>query len=187
MATNTNTIKTRIKLKSDTEQKWRETVLTTDHPLGLKASGTSFVPLQGEIIIYSPDNEHTYSRLKIGTGKPADNVLALPFVDAGTLSGKDIEIVKLATRNDFPNNGSTYKLYIDLSTKKIYHYDNSTYTELVPFTFSVSKNLIGSVINFLPGVLTTAKIENNILTIDQGSLPELSWEDRLVVTDVTKG
>lgn len=57
-------IKTRIVHKHDTEAKW----LTK-----------SFIPLQGEIIIYDIDASHNYERFKIGDGKT--QVSALPFVD----------------------------------------------------------------------------------------------------------
>jgi len=85
MATSSNTIKTRIQLKSDTEANWRKSVLKTDNPNGEKNSGTSFVPLLGELIVFSADSTHPFSRLKIGDG--SSNVLNLPFIDAGTLDG----------------------------------------------------------------------------------------------------
>ena len=122
MAANTthsnNTIKTRIQLKSDTEANWRKSVLVADG--GEKVSGNSFVPLLGELIVYTVDATHPFSRLKIGDG--VTNVVALDFIDAGTLNGKEVEIVKRNTFNDFPSPGSPDKLYIDLSTSKIYHF-----------------------------------------------------------------
>ena len=45
---------TRIQLKSDTEANWNKV--------------PNFVPLDGEFIIYSVDNEHSYCRLKVGDG-----------------------------------------------------------------------------------------------------------------------
>jgi hypothetical protein len=39
----------------------------------------------------------------------------------------------------------------------------------------------------MPGVAAQAKIENNILKITNGALPELLWKKTEVVTEVTKG
>ena len=83
-----NTIKTRIQLKSDTEANWNSAVLTTDAPTGTKVSGKSFVPLEGEVIIYSADGTHPFSRLKIGDG--VTNVALLPFIDASTITGHTV-------------------------------------------------------------------------------------------------
>jgi len=80
MATANNTIKTRIQLKSDTEANWNKA--------GPKENSNGFIPLNGELIIYSADNAHPFSRLKIGDG--VTNVVDLPFVDAGTLNGSDM-------------------------------------------------------------------------------------------------
>jgi hypothetical protein len=51
---NEKVIKTRIKMKSDTEANWSRQI--------------NFVPMAGEIIIYSADASHPYSRLKVGDG-----------------------------------------------------------------------------------------------------------------------
>jgi hypothetical protein len=84
MATNTNTLKTRIQLKSDTEANWNKA--------GPKDGSLGFIPLRGELIIYSADETHAFSRLKVGDG--VTNVTALPFIDAGTLNGEETELVK---------------------------------------------------------------------------------------------
>ena len=108
-------------------------------------------------------------------------------LDSGTLNGNETEVVKKNTYNDFPVAGSSDKLYIDLSTSKIYHYaPTSGYTQLSNFDFNIEKTTIGSIINWLPGRLTLAEVENNIFKINNGLLPELNWEKRSVVTDVTK-
>lgn len=60
------TIKTRIQLKNDTEANWRRAL--------------HFSPMRGEIIIYSPDDSHPFSRLKVGDG--TTNVNDLPFVES---------------------------------------------------------------------------------------------------------
>lgn len=59
------TLKARIVHKTDTEENWTKAV--------------SFTPLKGELIIYSPDTNYSYSRFKIGDG--TTNVNNLPFVD----------------------------------------------------------------------------------------------------------
>lgn len=167
---NNGTYKIRIQLKADTEANWRA------HPI---------VPLANEIIIYTADDTHSYARLKIGDGSTtAPN---LPFVDAGTLNGQDVELVKAETFSQFPSPGSSDKLYVDLSTSRIYHYmPASGYTQLSNFDYNVSKSQVGSVVSWLPGVAAQAKVENNILKITNGMLPELLWLKTDVVTDVTK-
>jgi len=42
------------------------------------------------------------------------------------------------------------------------------------------------VVSWLPGVTTVASIENNTFKVTNGMLPELLWEKKTVVTDVTK-
>ena len=176
MAVSNNTIKTRIQLKSDTEANWNKA--------GPKDESAGFVPLPGELIVYTPDATHPFSRLKVGDG--ITNVIALPFIDSGTLNGNETEVAKFETFAQFPSPGSQDKLYIDLSTNRIYHYSASGYTQLSNFEFDVTKRSIGSVIDWLPGVLTTAAIENNTFKITHGRLPNLSWENKTVVTDITK-
>jgi hypothetical protein len=112
MATSNNTIKTRIRLKSDTEANWNKA--------GPRDGSAGFVPLAGELIVYTADATHPFSRLKVGDGNT--NVVDLPFIDAGTLNGNETEIVKAANFAAFPSPGSDDKLYVDLSTNRIYHY-----------------------------------------------------------------
>ena len=154
MATANNTIKTRIQLKSDTEANWNKA--------GPKNGNPGFIPLRGELIIYSADETHAFSRLKVGDG--VTNVVSLPFIDAGTLNGEQPELVKKSNFEAFPSPGSSDKLYIDLSTDKIYHYENASgYTQLA--NFSVSTTAIKSVSEWLPGASTKASIENNTFKI----------------------
>ena len=68
-------VRTRIQLKNDTEANWDKAI--------------HFVPLLGEVIIYSADDTHPFSRLKVGDG--ITTVVNLPFIDASTLNGKDID------------------------------------------------------------------------------------------------
>ena len=177
MAINNNTIKTRIRLKSDTEANWNKA--------GPRDGSAGFVPLAGELIVYSADATHPFSRLKVGDGNT--NVVNLPFIDAGTLNGNETEIVKAANFAAFPSPGSEDKLYVDLSTNRIYHYAiGSGYTQLSNFEFNISKSTVGSVVSWLPGATTIASIENSIFKVTNGTLPELLWEKKTVVTDVTK-
>ena len=88
----------------------------------------------------------------------------------------------------FPSPGSEDKLYVDLSTNRIYHYANSSgYTQLSNFEYSITKSTIGSVMSWLPGDTTVASIKNNTFIISNGSLPTLIWQPQTVVTNVTKG
>ena len=165
MATANNTIKTRIRLKNDTEANWN------------KEASRNFVPLLGEIIIYTADATHTYSRLKVGDG--ITTVVNLPFIDSGTINGSEVEIVKENSFNDFPSPGNSDKLYIDLSTNKIYHYTGANgYTPLFNFSYTAVEDLM----KWLPGRAASASIENNTLKIINGVAPELRFKDTLVLT-----
>ena len=89
----TNTIKTRIQLKNDTEAHWN--------------LATRFIPLEGEIIIYTADGSHPFSRLKVGDG--ITTVTNLPFIDANTINGKSIDdlvVGKLSHSITFGANGT---------------------------------------------------------------------------------
>lgn len=59
-----NTVHARIRLKNDTEANWNK---------------STFIPLQGEVIIYNVDDTHPFSRIKIGNG--IDQITNLPFVN----------------------------------------------------------------------------------------------------------
>ena len=177
MATANNTIKTRIQLKSDTEANWNKA--------GPKEGSNGFVPLAGELIVYTPDTTHPFSRLKIGDG--STNVVNLPFIDSGTLNGTEVELVKKNNFQSFPSPGSEDKLYVDLSTNRIYHYAlNSGYSQLSNFEYNITTTSVSSITRWRPGVLTTAKIEGNKLIITNGALPELLYVDSSVVSDITK-
>lgn len=58
------TLFTRVQQKHDIEANWMKAV--------------NFAPKVGEIIVYDPDSNHTYSRVKIGDGVTL--VSDLPFV-----------------------------------------------------------------------------------------------------------
>ena len=70
-------IKSRIVHKHDTESNWSKAI--------------TFIPKQGEIIIYDIDSNHSYERFKIGDG--ITKVNNLPFADANKvdkISGKGL-------------------------------------------------------------------------------------------------
>jgi hypothetical protein len=50
----------------------------------------------------------------------------------------------------------------------------------------VKQTTVGSIVSWLPGVTTKASVENNVFKVSNGLLPELLWEKKTVVTDVTK-
>lgn len=163
---------TRIQLKSDTEAKWR-------------LIESTFRPLAGELIIYSADDTHSYCRAKIGDG--SSNLASLPFIDAGTINGNEVEIVKCAGFSNLPSPGSPDKLYVDTTTNSIYHYDGASgYTQLSNFTLTVSKNGVTSAIsNWSGGTATTASIENNTLKIINGLIPSLTYTNIQMIDNVT--
>lgn len=79
------TLKTRVVLKHDTEANWNK--------------ATTFVPKKGEVIIYDPDSNYSYSRQKIGDG--TKTIVNLPFSDLLTIVtfdydqyGEDLGITK---------------------------------------------------------------------------------------------
>ena len=170
MATANKTLETRIQLKSDTEANW------IAHPL---------VPLAGELIIYTADASHPYTRLKIGDGSTSTS--NLPFIDSGTINGKEVELVKAADSTIFPLSGSPDNLYVDLSTNAIYHYTGASgYTKLSNFTYNISKTNVSEITRWRAGSMTSATVTNNILIIDNGLAPELLYEPKSVVQNVTK-
>ena len=68
------TVKARVQHKHDTEENW------------LKA--TNFTPLDSEIIVYDPDENYDYPRIKIGDGET--NVNILPFINKDYAKISDI-------------------------------------------------------------------------------------------------
>lgn len=177
------TINTRIQLKNDTEANWKKSVLPADNSQGTKVSGTSFVPLLGELIIFSADDAHPFSRLKVGNG--TDDVLTLPFIDAGTISGETLRsvIIQRDQRANFPAVGTTDSLYIDLSTNTIYCWrGDSGYTKLLNVTYTNA-----SVINnWDAGVMTTASVNGAALLIANGIAPTLEYDTSSVVADINR-
>lgn len=174
MATSNKTINTRVQLKSDTEENWKKSVLETDG--GTKASGTSFVPLMGELIIYTADSTHPFSRLKVGNG--LTNVVALPFIDSATVNGVNSFIEKYINAESFPQQGSVSKLYIDLTSKKIYHYsaNSESYIELLNVIWSANRSTVTNILEWSAGTATSATINSHTLQITAGTTPTLRSE-----------
>lgn len=177
MANANKTIDTRIQLKSDTEANWNKA--------GPKEGSDGFIPLRGELIIYSADNAHPFSRLKVGDG--VTNVVTLPFIDSGTLNGTEVEIVKIAKRSLFPEVGSTDKLYVDLSNNKLYHYiKNTGYSELLNFSISATTSTAADIIQWRSGTITEVAVTGHTIKFTNGIAPSLNYQTRQVVVDVTK-
>ena len=163
----------RIQLKHDTETNWKLV--------------PNFQPLIGELIIYDPepDKDIPYSRIKIGDGRAISQI---PFIDSGTLNGRDVEIVQVANRNSFPATGSSEKLYIDLQFNKLYHYTQTNgYTELLNITLNTTSTSISNILEWKAGTITNATISNHILNINLGTTPTLNYERRSVLTGVSVG
>ena len=168
---NEKTIKTRIQLKNDTQANWDRQV--------------NFIPLKGEIIIYSADDSHPFSRLKIGDGDTT--VTALPFIDSGTVNGRILEeiIITGANRYSFPSIGQENKLYVDLSKNIIYCYKPySGYTQLSHFKYTTTKTQISAIDSWNPGIMTTALVNSSSLIINNGVTPILDLNTLNVVTDI---
>ena len=181
------TINTRIQLKNDTEANWKKSVLPTDNSQGTKVSGTSFVPLLGELIIFSADDAHPFSRLKVGNG--TDDVLTLPFIDAGTISGETLASIILlcVNKNAFPPSGDSDKLYIDLNKNTIYCYNpGSGYTQLSHFKYSATTTTIPVIDTWDPGTMTAVTQEGNSLKIEPGVEPTLTTKPISVVTEINE-
>lgn len=150
----------RLSLKHDTETNWR-------------AIEKTFKPMDGEMIIYSPDESHSYCRVKIG--EDGVSLANLPFIDSGTINGHEVEIVKMTNFDARPIPGSPDKLYVDLSTNTIYHYDNNSgYTQLSNFTLATTDVGVSQINSWNAGSMTEASINNNTLIINNGTRPTLS-------------
>ena len=84
MSNKTKEILSRIILKHDIEENWN------------KAS--SFIPKQGEAVIYDIDTTHNYERMKIGDG--TTSVVNLPFYLESDLAQKTQVQVTVWEEND---------------------------------------------------------------------------------------
>lgn len=174
------TINTRVQLKNDTEANWNKA--------GPKDGSLGFVPLRGELIIYSADDTHAFSRLKVGDG--TTNVVALPFIDAGTINGSLLpgdSILLFNTTRDFPRSGESNKLYVDLANNRIFCFSIGVgYTQLSHFTYQITTQTIKSVKSWSAGTMTLLSVEDNKLQAENGTAPELETEDVVVITNFTE-
>jgi len=50
----------------------------------------------------------------------------------------------------------------------------------------VTKTTVSSIVYWSEGTMTSASLENNKLIINNGSRPQLLYEDKSVVRDITK-
>ena len=145
MATANKTFQARLQLKTDSETNWNT------------AAENGFVPLAGELIVYKEDATHHYCRLKIGNGR--DDVGTLNFIDAGTLNGIDVEIVRAYGRFNFPQQGSTNKLYLDLLTTQLFYYTPSQgYIQIADFSISTTTTNVSNILSWDAGNMFTAQI-----------------------------
>lgn len=180
MAISTNTFKTRVQLKSDTETNWNKA--------GPKDGSVGFIPLLGELIVYTADDAHPFSRLKVGDGNT--NVVNLPFIDAGTINGEllpESQVLTYTNREAFPSPGQPNILYVDLTTGTIYCFTNASgYTKLSNFIYTIEKAPVSNITYWNPGIMTNLSCNGGILKADNGTLPVLSRETVQVVKNLTK-
>ena len=176
MATQNNTIKTRIQLKSDTEANWNKA--------GPKQNSLGFVPLAGELIIYTPDTTHDYSRLKVGDG--ITNVTLLPFIDAGTVNGDTIVNEVVIFSGIFPSNGDSTKLYVNTTTGAIYYYNGSTYVKLSNHTYTFTKAQASKINSWDAGRHATFTLSGGTFSISTGENPTLSYATSDFLNNVVK-
>jgi hypothetical protein len=105
--TQTNEVKeinARIAHKHDTEANWK--------------LATSFIPLQGELIIYDKDGSYGYERFKIGDG--IHNASALPFIG----------VLEYAKSDNFPTTGTSGRIYVATESNTLYRWNGSEYVKL---------------------------------------------------------
>ena len=172
MGTNTNTLKTRVQLKFDTEENWNKA-----RP---KEGSNGFVPLAGELIVYTADVAHPFSRLKVGDG--STNVTLLPFIDAGTINGSLLPEPQVRTYNNynsFPIPGETNTIYC--------YIQNVGYSQLSNFIYTTSKTSVSVISDWRVGSLPTLEVAGGTLKFKTGVLPTLTYYNTQVVSGITKG
>jgi len=154
-----NTIKTRIQLKNDTEAHWD--------------LAKNFIPKQGEVIIYSTDDSHPFSRLKVGDGNTS--VINLPFIGSHNINNVILE----ETYNDLPSIGNSNMLYVVIDTLTVYQWSQGNFVKLYGF----QKQQITSVSNWDAGTMTELSVDNGILNVNNGTAPTLNTSNINVITD----
>lgn len=176
MATQNNTMKTRVQLKRDTEANWNQA--------GPKQNSPGFIPLAGELIVYLPDSTHDYSRLKVGDG--ATNVVYLPFIDAGTVNGETIVNEIVTFNGNFPSNGDSTKLYVNTNNKAIYYYDGTTWQKLSNHTYTFSQNTATMITDWSAGSVPQFSLSGGTFFVTSGTAPSLTKENRTFLSSVIK-
>lgn len=176
MATQNNSMKTRIQLKRDTEANWNKA--------GPKENSSGFIPLQGELVVYLPDATHNYSRLKVGDG--ATNIIYLPFIDSGTVNGDIITNELVQFSGLFPQTGDSTKLYIKTDTQTLYYYNGTSFVKLSNFVYTTTKTTASHVLSWTAGSSTSITINGGRVTVSNGRIPELLYLNRDVVSNVAK-
>lgn len=169
---NENTIKTRIQLKCDTEANWNKSVLVSEGGVE-KTTGTSFVPRKGEVIIYSADDSHPFSRFKVGDG--VTNVVKLPFSGSRNINNIIFEEKYI----NFPPIGENSMLYVSINNFTVYKWEQGNYIKLYGF----NKQQISSISNWDPGEMTELNVNSGILNVSNGIIPTLSTTNVEVLTD----
>lgn len=164
----------RIVHKHDTEENWNK--------------ATNFIPKQGEIIVYDPDTNCRYSRMKIGDG--IRNVSDLPFATV-------VDIIYLTTSAIFLNisicgigkvkidfgDGTITEKMIDGEVIFEHRYEGKTVTHTVAIdgassikTLSVAQDKINSI--SFPENESIEKIvihDNNLTELDVSNLKALQY------------
>ena len=176
MATANKTMKTRVQLKRDTEANW--------NLAGPKENSTGFIPLEGEVIIYTPDATHNYSRLKVGDG--STNVTLLPFIDAGTINGQTISNEVVMVSGALPNSGDSTRLYVNTTSNAIFYYDGTNWQQLSNYTYNVTEGAVSTISNWSAGRQPVLSISGGIFSITTGEAPTLTYLNTNFVKSVTK-
>ena len=156
----TNTIKTRIQLKNDTEAHWNLAV--------------NFVPKEGEVIIYSADDTHPFSRLKVGDGNTT--VINLPFIDSNSVNS-----FYLADGTSmFPGVGEENMNYIDVQSDTIYQWETNQYVAKYGFI----KQSLRDMLAFDAGEMTNLIVNDASATlmVINGHVPSLTINDISIIT-----
>ena len=143
---------TRISHKHDTEANWQHCL--------------SFIPLNGEIIIYDPDENYNYPRVKLGNGN--DYVSDLPFVYENRLLDNTNKINLLAYHNpdcikvEYTNNNGGWKLDLrDADNNVIEHRGQNMFAQ--PHT-----NEVNHEIEFSANGITNANLSVYSMTSHPG-------------------
>ena len=173
-----NTIKTRIQLKNDTEAHWN--------------LATNFIPREGEIIVYSADGSHPFSRLKVGDGNT--NVINLPFIDAGTINGSIPTFTDTNTTYTFsslPNGDGIHILSSDDQIQIVESEPDSNGGIVVTIGENANEaivrmNAASDAMRFLGTTSTSISDGNTTATITLGSTSHTATTGNVVVSNGVK-